>query len=153
MDGDHPAGGSRVLAELIDKYGEVLIPDLLSEYGVDLRDLFRPSWPLSPRYVLSLVLALPMGSAFTAERRGGQQFRGWDETRYALVCAVHELQAIGHMYVLAHIDQEKTAKPKTPTPFPTPDTSEDRQATRPKPGSFAGIAASMLAAKRRKAAS
>ncbi|ALA48133.1 tail assembly chaperone [Mycobacterium phage Phlei] len=148
--GDTQLGGSRVLAELIDKYGEAILCDLLQYYRVDIRDLFREEDPLSPRYVLALVLNLPKDGAFHAARRGSREYRGWDEDRYALVALVNEMKANNHLFTLAHSDPKKR-KPKPPEPFPTPDTETKPQA--PKPGSFAGmlIAAKKAARQRREA--
>ena len=145
MDGDHPAGGSRFLAELIDQFGEVLVADLKSEYQVDLRDIFVEGSGLSPRLALTYIRYLPMGSAFVAERRGGQQFRGWDESRYISVASVNGLRSLLHVYISAHTK----GKTKPPEPYPIPDRKKKNQAD--KPGSFAAIAKSKLdASKRRK---
>ena len=144
MDGGDPAGGSAYLGELIDQYGDVLIPDLRHEYGLDLRDLFNPEAKLSPRYVLAHIKHLPMDSAFVAERRGGQQFRGWDESRYIAVANVNAIRTLQHLYVLAH--SKKNAKPKPPEPYPIPDSKTKKD----KPGSFAAIARRHLAAARRR---
>ena len=149
MDGVHPAGGSGTLAGLIDAHGEVLLPDLLHYYGVDIRDLFRTDNPLSPRYVLSLVVYLPPRSAFVAARRGGQQFRDWDAGRYALVDVANSLRALQHLYLVTHIDRRKTALPKPPDPFPTPEEQRTKQSAH-KPGSFAHMVVTAKAAVARK---
>lgn len=152
MDGVEPAGGSRVLAQLIDEHGEVLIPDLLHHYGVDIRELFHPEKPLSPKYVLALIMYLPLGSAFVAERRGGQEFRDWDPDRYALIDIANSLRSFQHMYLASHIDRRKTALPKPPEPFPTPEQKRTEKATH-KAGSFAHMVATAkaLAERKRKA--
>ena len=67
MDDEHPVGGSRVLIELIDKHADEIVGDLLQYYDVDVRDLFREVSPFTPKYILSLVMQLPLGSAFVAE--------------------------------------------------------------------------------------
>lgn len=149
MDGIESAGGSAALASFIDEHGEVLIADLLSHYGVDLRDLFHPERPLSPRYVLALVMYLPMGSAFVAARRGGQEFRDWDLGRYALVDVANSLRSLQHMYLVSHIDTRKTRAPKPPDPFPTPEETRTKKATH-RPGSFANMVAIAKAAAARK---
>ena len=120
---------------------------MLHYYRVDLRDLFSDEDPLSPRYVLSLILNLPTNGAFYASRRGGQEFRGWDIDRYAMVAMVNAKRATNHILMMVNRDPKKP-KPKAPEPFPTPD--EGKKANAPKPGSFAAIAASMMAAQRRK---
>lgn len=149
MDGVEPAGGSRALAQLIDEHGEVLIPDLLHYYGVDIRDLFHPEKPLSPKYVLSLVMYLPLESAFMASRRGGQEFRGWDVSRYALIDVANSLRSFQHMYLASHIDRRKAALPKPPEPFPTPEEKRTQKAS-VKAGSFAHMVATAKALHERK---
>lgn len=144
MDGVEPAGGSSALASLIDKHGEVLIPDLLYHYGVDLKDLFHPEKPLSPRYVLTLIMYLPLGSAFVAERRGGQEFRDWDVSRYALIDVANSLRSFQHLYLATHIDRRKHGLPKPPEPFPTPEEQRTEKATH-KAGSFAHMVATAKA--------
>lgn len=141
MDRGHSGGGSRVLAELIDKYGGAILSDLWHVYGIDLRDLYRDE-SLSPRIILALVLNLPHDGAFYAERRGGPEYRGWDEDRYALVALVNEMKASNYMFATAHSDPKKS-KPKAPEPFPTPDSEKQKAA--PKPGSFAAM---LVAAKK-----
>ena len=149
MDGIEPAGGSAALASFIDQHGEVLLADLLFYYGVDLRDLFRAERPLSPRFVLALIMYLPLGSAFVAERRGGQEFRGWDHSRYAMVDAANSLRSIQHLYLAAHIDRRKARVPKPPEPFPTPEETRSKKAVA-KPGSFAHMVAVTKAAAERR---
>jgi hypothetical protein len=100
---------------------------------------------LTPLYLLSLIRGLPTDCRFNAERRGGQQFRGWDANMYAQAATVNAVRALTYTYVSAH---SKSA-PKKPESFPIPDTS----VRRPKsgPGTFAFIAAQKIAAARRKA--
>ena len=117
-------------------------------YRVDLRELFSEDGRLSPRYVLSLVLHLPDDSALTAARMGGEQFRGWDVSRYALAALVNAQRANNHILMMVNRDP-KRSKPKPPELFPTPERPTDKPKTH-KPGSFAAIAASMLAEQRRK---
>lgn len=149
MDEREPTGGSRELADLIDRYGEILLPELKREYGIDLRDLFSDERPLSPRFVLAHIKHLPIGSAFYAEVRGGQQFRGWDEDRYMQAAFMNAIRMLIHVTVLCHIDPQKS-KPKPPESWPIPD-GKPKQAD--KPGSFAFMARDLAAkAKKRKEA-
>ncbi len=136
MDGGHPGGGSRGLADLIDEYGEHLAADLLEHYRVDLRDLMHPGSPLTPLWLLVLIRGLPEGGRFNAAVRGGQEFRGWDASRYAAAATVNAVRALQHTYVSAHVK----SRPKPPEPFPIPDRPKRRGA-----GSFAAIAAQKLA--------
>ena len=147
MDADHAAGGSRELAELIDQHGEILIADLKHYYGLDLRELFSEDYSMSPKYVLAFVTQLPIESAFVAELRGGQKFRGWDESRYMLAAVIHELRTLMFIYITAHTPKNKS-KPKPPETWPLPDGKPKKA---DKPNSFASIAKSMIArAKKRK---
>lgn len=141
MDGWHPSGGSRGLAELIDEYGEFLAADLLEFYGVDLRDVFDPVKPLTPLYLLVLIRGLPDDCRFNAERRGGQEFRGWDASRYVAVATVNAVRALQWTYVSAHSKQ----RPKPPEPFPVPDKPVKVHG----PDSFAFMASQQLAAARK----
>jgi len=154
MDREHRSGGSLELARLIDEAGEDLIPDLKHYYGIDLRDLFSEERPLSPRWVLMHVLHLPMESAFVAQQRGGDSFRGWGPDRY-MQARLIDLQAINNwMFLSANRDPEGR-EPEFPDPYPLPDDIERKKKKRPeeKPGSFGFMAKTLLAkAKKRKAA-
>lgn len=100
----------------------------------------RPEARLTPLYLLVLIRGLPDDSRFNAERRGGRQFRGWDESRYATVAIVNSLRALQWTYVAAHSKN----KPSPPDPFPIPDQAVRRKKNGP--GSFAFIAQAKLAA-------
>ena len=109
--------------------------------------MFSDVDPLSPRYVLSLITHLPTDGAFYADRQGGQEFRGWDTDRYALVSLVNAQRAGNHIQLMINRDPKRAA-PKPPDPFPIPGV--DQKSNAPKPGSFAAIAAAMITAQRRK---
>ena len=143
MDGRNASGGSRGLAQLVDDHGEQLAADLLEFYDVDLRDVLRPEARLTPLYLLVLIRGLPDDSRFNAERRGGRQFRGWDESRYATVAIVNAVRALQWTYVASHSKN----RPPAPEPFPIPDQSIRRKSNGP--GSFAFIAQAKLAAARK----
>ncbi|AHY27087.1 tail assembly chaperone [Mycobacterium phage Phantastic] len=146
MEATNP-GGSAALARLIDDYGDAVAADLMETYGVDLRDIFVPESRLTPKWVLVLIKELPVGSRFYSEKRGGPQFRGWDESRYTLAAIVNAVRALQHTYLAAHMK----STPKPPEPYPTPDRNT-RKKNNNKPNSFASIAAQMIAAKRAKKA-
>jgi hypothetical protein len=150
VDGGYSAGGSGELAELIDEFGELLLPDLKHYYGIDLRDLFAEANPLSPRFVLVHIKHLPIGSAFVAENRGGQQFRGWDEAQYMTAGLINAVRSLQYVTVLANSDPNKR-KPGPPDPYPTPDEGVRRKYRRKSdhPGSFGFMAKARLAGVRK----
>ena len=92
---------------------------------------------------------LPSDGAFYASRRGGSEFRGWDVDRYALVALVNAQRANNYILTMVNRDSKKSA-PKPPEPFHTPDADVASKDNNNKPGSFGSIAASMMAAQRRK---
>lgn len=141
MDGNHFLGGSVWLGELIDKYGDYIASDLLETYGIDIRDIFRDDKDLSPRWLLSHILNLPISSRFYAEQQGGQQFRGWDESRYAAVATVNAIRALQYTYISAHSKK----RPKMPDMFPVPEATVKKRKKQSGPGSFAFIAAAQMA--------
>lgn len=57
--------------------------------GIDIRDVFRTSESLTPRYVLMLVGQLPDSAAYVAAARGGPQFRPWTSTTHLLATLVN----------------------------------------------------------------
>ncbi|MEI6001130.1 hypothetical protein H3V53_29295 [Paraburkholderia bengalensis] len=92
------------------------------------------------------MIHLPKTGAFYAERRGGQQYRGWDEDRYALADIYDAVQAGNHILLMANRDPKKP-KPKAPKAYPRPD---DFEKTTPKPGSFAAMVVAAKKAAREK---
>lgn len=140
MDVGNVGGGSYTLGQLIDSYGDEIAADLFEVYRFDLREVFTTS----PKWVLNLIVQLPPGSRFYAARRGGPQFRGWDETRYLLVAVANSIRGLQWTYVAAHSKR----RPPTPDMLPIPDTEKKRKDG---PGSFAHTARMKLEqAKRRR---
>ncbi|MGW1740037.1 hypothetical protein ACWCPQ_14635 [Nocardia sp. NPDC001965] len=136
MDGGYPAGGSAALARLIDQYGEKIVPDLMREYSVDIRDVFVEGSGVTPKWLLTLIIGLPLGSDTKAAMRGGSQFEGWDKDRYLMVGVINAVRELTNKFIQANTPKGKT--PKLLDPFPIPhETSTKKQH---KPGSFAAIA-------------
>ena len=129
---------------MIDFYGDEIATDLLEVYQVDLRDVFTAK--VSPKWLLMLITQLPPGSRFYAARRGGAQFRGWDEDRYLMAAIVNSIRVLQWTYVAAHSKR----KPPEPDMVPIPDVEKKRKDG---PGSFAHTAKLKLeAAKQRRQA-
>lgn len=151
MDVGYASGGSRELAYLIDRYGEILLPELKHYFGLDLGDAVLEEPLFSPRYVLAHIRWLPAESAFVAECRGGPEFRGWDGDRYVSVAILEAIRSLQYVFILANRDPKKRT-PNPPDPYPLPDKIT-RNKPADQPGSFAFIAkAHLAAAKKRKAA-
>lgn len=147
MDEGFPIGGSRLLAKLIDEHGEAILADLLHYYRVDLRDLFSETNPLSPRYVLALIVNMPEDSAFAASKSGGAEYRGWDSAQYTRAALVNAVNTSNYLTIMVNRDPKKAA-PNPPDPFPTPGSTHRTKSHAP--NSFAAIAASMIAAQKKK---
>lgn len=74
VHGALPGGGSRALAELIDKHGEA-IEATLAGFGVDLYDVIRGDVP--PTKVFRLLKWSPPDSPWRASVNGGIDRLGW----------------------------------------------------------------------------
>lgn len=74
VHGALPGGGSRALAELIDKHGEA-IEATLASFGVDLYDVFRGD--VLPSKVFRLLKWSPPDSPWRASVNGGVDRLGW----------------------------------------------------------------------------
>jgi len=118
VGGGDPVGGSAELARLIDRYGECLVADFQSEYGLNLAQLIHQEAGHSPKTVLALVQQLPMGSRTISAIRGGEQFVGWDADRYLLANIFDAIQA--NTYAIVAANSAKGKKPKPPKPIDRP---------------------------------
>lgn len=125
MEGDHAAGGSAGLAELIDKHGEEIYFDLHHYAGLNLVDALRDGSGYSPRQLLALIRQLPLESATVAALRGGSQFRGWGLDRYISSQMVDALQE--NTYVTAATSGALKRKPKPPKPSYRPNKDEGKK--------------------------
>lgn len=111
--------------------------------------MFSEVDPISPRFVLAHIKWLPLESAFVAEQRGGQIFRGWDGDRYMAADLINSIRALQYILILANRNPDKPA-PKPPEPYPLPDKVIRKQRQQsPEPGSFAFIAKQHIAAVRK----
>ena len=135
----------------MEAHADEIVGDLLEYYDVDVRDLFREVPTFSPKYILSLITQLPLGSAFVAAKRGGPQYRGWDSAMYAQAALINAVRTQNYLFLCANSDPKKK-KPEPPDPYPTPDEptpSRRRSKGPPAPGSFAGTALRMMSQARK----
>lgn len=119
MGGEHSAGGSSGLAELIDKYGEQIFADL-HEYagGLNLVQALRDGSGYSPRQLLTLIQHLPMESRTIAAIRGGDEYRGWGVDRYLSTNILDSINDLTYAFVSANSKR----KPKPPRRSWRPDS-------------------------------
>jgi hypothetical protein len=128
-----------------------LVPDLQHYYGIDLRDLFLDVPPWTPRFLLAHINNLDYNSAFVAQLRGGQQYRGWGEDRYIAASTSNAIRTLVYLFILANKDPRKKSKTAVPTPWPLPDDKDKKKKKQDKPGSFGFMAKSLLSkAKKRR---
>lgn len=115
----------------------------METYKVDIRDLLRPGTGVTPRWVLALVKGLDVNSRFHAQKRGGQQFRYWDESRYALVAIADAVRAFLYAYIVTHTEKGKP-RPEVPKPIKTPQPPRTKKKVYA-PGSFGHMAMQQIA--------
>lgn len=139
MAGGDPGGGSRVLARLIDQFGEALVYDFRHYLHLDLADFVREGG-LPPRLALAYIRQLPAESAFSAAQQGGPQFRGWGVTEYWLAALFDAIRENTYAFVSANSKR----KPSLPTPAPRPKREEKKR-----PNLFRVMAAQHIAAARK----
>ena len=117
-------GGSFRLAELIDEYGEFLVGDFEEYYHRSLTDVLIGD--KSPRYWITAINALPPGSRFVAQVRGGSDFVGWDVQTYLLANIIDGINAMDY-----HLRASHTKRARPPKPFWRPDQEVKRKQNNP----------------------
>ena len=113
MAGGDSAGGSLVLAGLIDDHCEALYADLMETYGVILTDVLGESPNLSPFELLMLVRQLPVTSRWHGERQGGPEYQGWGILEYQMASLIDSVRQNTFVLLSAHSGKKK---PKEPEP-------------------------------------
>jgi hypothetical protein len=108
VDGDHTAGGSAALVELIGEVGSALDYDLL-RIGIDLGRVFTDE--VSPARVLWLIDQLPTSSATKVALARNPALRDWNLTNLLLSGVFNRL---GMVAIAA-------AQPHTRKRLPTPE--------------------------------
>lgn len=115
MGGGYSAGGSQRLAGLIDQFGEFILADFHSYYGLSLPEVMG-SGGYSPRAILALIKQLPPEARTVAALRGGEQFQGWGVDRYLLASLIDAVQQNTYAFISANSKR----KPKAPEPVSRP---------------------------------
>jgi len=126
VDREDPAGGSIALAKLLDEFGEAILADLQSYYGLNLvREMGQG---LSPAQIIVLIRQLPLESRSVALRRGGEDFVGWGIDRYMFAQLIDAVQMTTHAVAQSNSKRKIKApkpvyrpgkKPKVANPFRT----------------------------------
>lgn len=101
----------------MNEHGDEIMADFLSEYGIDILDLFRGR--LSPRRALALVEQLPLTSRFATAQRGGVQHYGWDRQTYLLADIFDAIASL--MYVTVAVNSKDPKKLNAPDRYPRPE--------------------------------
>lgn len=101
----------------MNEYGDELTADFLSEYGIDILDVFRGR--LSPRRALTLVEQLPINSRFATAKRGGAQYYGWDRHAYMLADIFDAVTSLVYVTIAANSERPKSVQ--QPDAYPRPD--------------------------------
>lgn len=115
MAGRYPGGGSRLLEELVEEHGSVLIADLQRYFQVDL-GLTVSGEGYSPRRILVFVENMPHGSKTYAAIGKEKEAEGWDTQAYLLAGLVDAVRE--NTFVTAQVQSKK--KLKRPEPMDVP---------------------------------
>ena len=102
------AGGSLILAGLIDKAGEALFQDFQDVYGLNLIQMIRDDVP--PLEIIMLIRGLQLGSRFVAVLQGNEEFVGWDAKAFQLATLIDSVNYTTWAVIAANSKR----KPKEP---------------------------------------
>lgn len=138
MESAGHAGGSRILGELIDEYGDELDYEL-TQAGIDLVEVIagRTNW--CPGRLLSFIEQLPEDGPFKAALQGGPEFRGWDIQTYLLADLWDGLST----NTLVSGNWAKGKTPKIP-PYPRPGAEKVKE-VKTEPQTLEGLHAAFAA--------
>lgn len=121
MDGEHPGGGSRALAGLVDDLGSILISDLQFYFQADLGKTVSGEG-FSPRRILAFVEGMPPASRTFAALGDDARTEGWDTQAYLLAGLVDAVRE--NTFVTAQIQSKK--KLKRPDPIDVPGNKKKK---------------------------
>lgn len=141
MAGGDSAGGSFVLAGLIEEHCEALYADLMETYRVNLVDALGERPDLSPSEYLILIRGLPLTSRWQAERQGGKEYEGWGIDQYQMSSLIDSVRENTFVLLSAHSGKKK---PKPPEPSYRPGKKKTQ-----KVNAFTAIAKSKAEAARK----
>jgi hypothetical protein len=127
------AGGSRILGELIDEYGDELDYEF-TQAGIDLIEVIagRTNW--CPARLLSFIENLPEDGPFKAALQGGPEFRSWDIKTYLLA----DLYDAVCTNTVVSGNWAKGKAPKIP-PYPRPGAEKAKEEVKSEPQTLEGL--------------
>lgn len=120
MDGRHRAGGSRTLAELLEKAGTEIYADLLSHYGVNVSGVVADPPEISPSEVLALIENLPAGSAALAVVSGVTDSVGWTTETYLIASLIDAVKENTFANMQVRVKKRLQRPERTPVPGMAP---------------------------------
>lgn len=115
------AGGSLVLASLIDQAGEALYQDFRAVYGLNFLEFVHTHSPLE---TMMLIRGLGIGTRFVSHAQGGEQFNDWDVLAYQMATLIDAVNYTTYAVVAANSGKRKPKQPK-PTYRPSKNTRKN----------------------------
>lgn len=103
------AGGSLVLASLIDQAGEALYQDFRSVYNLNFIEFVDTH---SPFETLMLIRGLSVGTRFVAHLQGGEQFNDWNTLAYQMATLIDAVNYTTYAVIAANSGKRKPKQPK-----------------------------------------
>lgn len=103
------AGGSLVLASLINQAGEALYQDFRAVYGLNFIEFVDTHSPLE---TLMLIRGLGIGSRFVALLQGGEQFNDWNTLTYQMATLIDAVNYTTYAVIAANSGKRKPKQPK-----------------------------------------
>lgn len=144
MAGADSDGGSLILSELFDQFGESIERDLLFYYGLDVFDLWDNGSRLTPARTLRLLRNLPDDSHTKAMHSGGAEHIGWSRETAILADLFDAIQVNTHALVMSNTDSKSRNKVEEPKFYPRPGAEQGKRSRKRESNSFAAIAYARL---------
>lgn len=137
-----PGGGSLILADWIDQYGEYIEADLQRFYRIDLADLFRDP-RVHPSRLIRLIQNLPTDALTPAHAQGDPALVGFDRDRALWMDIFDAIQQNTFAVVMGNTDKKDKHKVTEPEPYPRPGKTKNKPGHK-RNNQFAMMAAAQL---------